>query len=383
MFYYNRSPTPSPSNSATLTALELDVSDSSSTLCANITEATSAVATEQTCLTASSSSDVRSAESTEHPISLECTTPAGKSVEPATSSVSTSAESTDHVRTPPVIGPLTLDEHIKAVQLQIESDFLELQQCKEDVKKYREMCLSERVIADVEKIVELCEGVCDVESCKKKRRVIEQKLEAGVLVVKFCCEKGHDATWCSSKVLAEKRGQKIYVSPTLMAAAVLVTGNNFEKVSLFAKCLNLNFVSQSTFTRIQTHYVIPTIKELWGVMKEKIWNLFKSENLIMCGDGRMDSPGFSAKYCLYTMMDHYLDLIVDCEVVDKREAGGISSLMEKMGCKRILERMIGILQCQELVTDASSVIMKMVRELKGTLAGYTCYMHTLYMETVI
>ena len=101
MFYYNRSPTPSPSNSATLTALELDVSDSSSTLCVNITEATSAVATEQTCLTASSSSDVRSAESTEHPISLECTTPAGKSVEPATSSVSTSAESTDHVRTPP------------------------------------------------------------------------------------------------------------------------------------------------------------------------------------------------------------------------------------------------------------------------------------------
>lgn len=54
-----------------------------------------------------------------------------------------------------------------------------------------------------------------------------------------------------------------------MAAAVLVTGNNFEKVSLFAKCLKLDFVSQSTFTRIQTHYVIPSDKELWGVMKEK------------------------------------------------------------------------------------------------------------------
>ena len=79
----------------------------------------------------------------------------------------------------------------------------------------------------------------------------------------------------------------------------------------------------------------------------------------------MDSPGFSAKYCFYVMMDHFLDLIVDVEVVDKREAGGTSSLMEKMGCKRILKRMVGILNLQELVTDASSVIMKMVRELKG------------------
>ena len=100
-------------------------------------------------------------------------------------------------------------------------------------------------------------------------------------------------------------------------------------------------------------------------MKVKIWNMFKTEMLVLCGDCRMDSPGFSAKYCLYTMMDHFLDIIVDLEVVDKREAGGTSSLMEKMGCKRLLERMIGVLNVQELVTDASSVIMKMVRELKG------------------
>ena len=73
-------------------------------------------------------------------------------------------------------------------------------------------------------------------------------------------------------------------------------------------------------------------------MKEKIWNLFQRESLVMCGYGRMDSPGFSAKYCFYVMMDHYLDVIVDCEVVDKRETGGTSTLMEKMGCKRILDR---------------------------------------------
>ena len=39
--------------------------------------------------------------------------------------------------------------------------------------------------------------------------------------------------------------------------------------------------------------------------------------------------------------------------------------MEKMGCKRLLERMMNSLKLGEVVTDASRVIMKMVRELKG------------------
>lgn len=90
-------------------------------------------------------------------------------------------------------------------------------------------------------------------------------------------------------------------------------------------------------------------------------------SLVVCGDGRMDSPGFSAKYCVYTMMEHYLNVIEDLEVVDKREAGGTSTLMEKMGCKRLLERMMNNLKLGEFVSDASRVIMKMVRELKGTL----------------
>ena len=98
---------------------------------------------------------------------------------------------------------------------------------------------------------------------------------------------------------------------------------------------------------------------------------------VVCGDGRMDSPGFSAKYCVYTMMEHYLNVIVDLEVVDKREAGGTSTLMEKMGCKRLLERMMHSLNLGELVTDASRVIMKMVRELKGMIPQICYYLLVL------
>ena len=45
------------------------------------------------------------------------------------------------------------------------------------------------------------------------------------------------------------------------------------------------------------------------------------ESTILCGDGRNDSPGHSAKYCMYALMEQHLDIIVDVEVVDKRETG--------------------------------------------------------------
>ena len=100
-------------------------------------------------------------------------------------------------------------------------------------------------------------------------------------------------------------------------------------------------------------------------MKTMLWEVFKNESLVLSGDGRMDSPGLSAKYCLYVMMHTFLNVILDVEVVDKREASGTSTLMEKLGCKRILDRANSVLNISELVTDASSAIIKVLKELKG------------------
>lgn len=41
--------------------------------------------------------------------------------------------------------------------------------------------------------------------------------------------------------------------------------------------------------------------------------------IVLCGDGRNDSPGHSAKYCMYTLVKQFLDVAV--EVDDKRETG--------------------------------------------------------------
>ena len=77
------------------------------------------------------------------------------------------------------------------------------------------------------------------------------------------------------------------------------------------------------------------------------------ESLVLCSHGRNDSPGHSAKYCVYTLMELFMHIVVDVEVVDKPETGGVSTTMERLRLKRLLLRIKDKLQVKELVTDAS------------------------------
>ena len=69
------------------------------------------------------------------------------------------------------------------MKLQIQRDFQQLQICKEENEKYKDMCTPNRVIVDVDKVVHLCKGFCKVDGCGKERGVVGRKLQGGVLVV--------------------------------------------------------------------------------------------------------------------------------------------------------------------------------------------------------
>lgn len=70
---------------------------------------------------------------------------------------------------------------------------------------------------------------------------------------------------------------------------------------------------------------------------------------------------------VYMLMEHASKVVVDMAVVDKRETGGNSNVMEKEGLRRLLEKMASVLPVSELATDASSSIMKLVHDMKGML----------------
>lgn len=58
-------------------------------------------------------------------------------------------------------------------------------------------------------------------------------------------------------------------------------------------------------------------------------------------------------------------MVVDFEVVDKRETGGNSTTMEMEALRRLLKRMATGFSFDELTTEASPSIIKLVRDLKG------------------
>ena len=59
--------------------------------------------------------------------------------------------------------------------------------------------------------------------------------------------------------------------------------------------------------------------------------LRSSAKLALCGDGQFDSPGYSAKYCTYSIMNCDTDEIIDFCVIQK---GQFQGELEKQACEQ-------------------------------------------------
>jgi hypothetical protein len=94
----------------------------------------------------------------------------------------------------------------------------------------------------------------------------------------------------------------------------------------------------------------------------------KSVMCMLCaGDGRNDSPGFSAQYCTYTLMDVENCGILALAIVDKRECALKSTNMEKLGLQRAMAELTSKdLVIKELVTDAHPQIRAMMSKSRSS-----------------
>ncbi|XP_056433403.1 uncharacterized protein LOC130371601 [Gadus chalcogrammus] len=86
------------------------------------------------------------------------------------------------------------------------------------------------------------------------------------------------------------------------------------------------------------------------------------KKLHLSGDGRCDTPGFSAKYCHYTLMLDDTKEIIHTELLQSTEAGS-SVAMEPLGFKRGMKEIMGDgLDIEVMTTDRSTLICKIMRE---------------------
>ena len=97
-------------------------------------------------------------------------------------------------------------------------------------------------------------------------------------------------------------------------------------------------------------------------MQERMFSVLVNQPVVLAGDGQMDSPGFSAKNCVYTLMHAELDYVLHVELVDVWHSQLKSAVMEKVGCERALNFVMKKLSIEELVTDSSSQLIKMLGE---------------------
>jgi hypothetical protein len=94
-------------------------------------------------------------------------------------------------------------------------------------------------------------------------------------------------------------------------------------------------------------------------MQEQMFSTLGDQSVVVTGDGQMDSPGFCAKNCVYTLMHEELNY-VHIKLVDIWHSQLKSAVMERVGCERALDFLMQKLKVDELVTDASSQLIKFV-----------------------
>ncbi|XP_065068067.1 uncharacterized protein LOC135693488 isoform X2 [Rhopilema esculentum] len=195
---------------------------------------------------------------------------------------------------------------------------------------------------------------CDI--CGQKRKVKKHGFIGSVAEVWLECENKHAMKWSSSETV-----NGVYAINLQLLSSIILSGNLYVKVSLLAKLLNLKIPSDVSFYRIAKHYVNPTVDEWWEEMQSLIFRLFAGKEVTLGGDGRNDSPGHCATYCTYSFIDTVSDLIVHQEIVDVRDANMKSPNMEKLGCKKGLDKLQKNMKVRGFVTDDHSQISAMLK----------------------
>ncbi|XP_056433018.1 uncharacterized protein LOC130371308 isoform X2 [Gadus chalcogrammus] len=219
---------------------------------------------------------------------------------------------------------------------------------------------------------------------EKKRIVNESKLmqlfttchQCGVLIeeedkkvttswtrihIKWSCMKGHSGEWESC---SKRRGMP--ENNLLVVSSILFTGSTFTEIFDWAELLNLQIPKKTTFYSLQSTYLIPVIEYAYRDHHEDIMSNLQLQTvgggISICGDGRSDSPGFSAKYTTHSFMSNETQEIIMVDLVQVTEAPS-SPAMETLGFRRGLDRLLQAgVRVDVITTDRSPSIRKLMRE---------------------
>ncbi len=185
------------------------------------------------------------------------------------------------------------------------------------------------------------------------------KLTTGsMLSVTTTCSHYHTDTWHSQPSV-----RRMPAGNLLLSAAILLSGSTYTKTHRFTDLLCMPILCESEFDNIQNTYLFPTVNDYWTMHQDAILSVLAPDELRVGGDARSDSPGFSAKYTSYTIMDLKTSLILDQQLVVKTETANNSVAMEKEGLDRCLQFLDSRkIKIHTLATDRHVGVQSLLKE---------------------
>ena len=184
-------------------------------------------------------------------------------------------------------------------------------------------------------------------------------MKGGCAIFKTICVKGHVRVWVNQPYLGKMPAGNLET-----ASAILFAGCSPTKVLNFLKHANIASMSIRTYFNLQRSYAVPAINHLWNKTQTKHFEMLRNsgEEVDIGGDARCDSPGHSAKYATYSIMDLNSKKVLHSELIQCNETTS-SNAMELEGAKRCMDKIIGEgIPIRSFTTDRHPSIRKWMRE---------------------
>lgn len=103
----------------------------------------------------------------------------------------------------------------------------------------------------------------------------------------------------------------------ILSAAIMFAGASPVKYLRVLEFASIQTLSLSAYMNIQSSYLTPTIMDVWKSQQQLLIQTIKDEerSLKLAGDARCCSPGHTAKFGSYSMMDLHTGKILDIKLV--------------------------------------------------------------------
>ena len=156
-------------------------------------------------------------------------------------------------------------------------------------------------------LFEFC-PVCRAE-CDKR---VNSRIGTRITVMQKCLSCSFTRSWDSQPSIGDTPLGNI-----MMSSGILFGGGSPAKVLKIMSHMNVLTIGYSTFMKHQKKYLHAAVERTYRDQQSSLLDSIKAEGkeLILGGDGRCDSPGHSAKYGSYSLMDLEQNKILDSQLV--------------------------------------------------------------------